>query len=413
MHAAPTRDEARTALVDRWDRDRQAAPDATRLILTHTNDEVRALNLAARERRRDAGDLGKDVHVQTERGGRTFAAGDRVMFLANERSLGVKNGTLGILESLTSARMAALLDDGRAVAFDFKDYAALDHGYAATVHKAQGVTVDRVHVLATPGLDSHAAYVALSRHRDRIDLHYGHDDFVDQRQLVRALSRDRGKDMASDCVQGTDKDAEPLATPRPAGRFAGLRLNTASLAAEPVVTPLDKAVERFARETVDIARMQEKGQPALPHQRHALDAATKELDTVRPEAARDLGSAIAAKPELLADAASGRTTAVIRAMTLEAELRIDTGRRADRFVADWQRQVRHFERLTSTGDHVAAHEVREGMNVTARSLERDPQVESLLRSRVRELGIGRPSGGSLSHDLQDWRSLSRGLGIGR
>ena len=76
------------------------------------------------------------------------------------------------------------------VAFDLKDYADVDHGYAATIHKAQGVTVDRAHVLATPGLDRHAAYVALSRHRDAVDLHYGRDDFADQGKLVaRAVAR--------------------------------------------------------------------------------------------------------------------------------------------------------------------------------------------------------------------------------
>jgi ATP-dependent exoDNAse (exonuclease V) alpha subunit len=67
-----------------------------------------------------------------------------------------------------------------------KDYADVDHGYAATIHKSQGVTVDRVHLLATPGLDRHAAYVALSRHRDSVDLHYGRDDFADPAgQLIR------------------------------------------------------------------------------------------------------------------------------------------------------------------------------------------------------------------------------------
>jgi len=91
-----------------------------------------------------------------------------------------------------------MLDDGRSIAFDIKNYNQIDHGYAATIHKAQGVTVDRVHVLATPGLDRHAAYVALSRHRDRVDLHYGREDFADQGKLVRTLGRERGKDMASD-----------------------------------------------------------------------------------------------------------------------------------------------------------------------------------------------------------------------
>src|SRR3546814_131381 len=133
---------------------------------------------------------------------------DLIMFLKNERGLGVKNGTLGKVERVTPEHMAVRLDDGRSVAFDLKDYAHVDHGYAATIHKSQGVTVDRAHVLATPGMDRHSAYVGLSRHRDGVQLHYGRDDFADQRQLVRTLSRERSKDMASDYPMYRDRDAE-------------------------------------------------------------------------------------------------------------------------------------------------------------------------------------------------------------
>ena len=73
VHVAQTREQARDDLIDRWDRDRQAAPDRSRIILTHTNDEVRALNEAARERMRTAGDLGEDVRLTVERGARSFA----------------------------------------------------------------------------------------------------------------------------------------------------------------------------------------------------------------------------------------------------------------------------------------------------------------------------------------------------
>jgi hypothetical protein len=60
------------------------------------------------------------------------------------------------------------------------------------------VTVDHAHILATPGMDRHSAYVGLTRHRDGVQLHYGRDDFADQSKLVRTLSRERTKDMASD-----------------------------------------------------------------------------------------------------------------------------------------------------------------------------------------------------------------------
>ncbi|MFE3839655.1 AAA family ATPase, partial [Pseudogemmobacter sonorensis] len=162
VHEAQSREQARDDLIDRWDRDRQVAPDSSRIILSHTNAEVRELNEAARDRMREAGDLGEDVRVTVERGERNFAAGDRVMFLQNERGLGVKNGTLGTIEQVSAQSMTVQTDDGRSIAFDLKDYDRIDHGYAATIHKAQGMTVDRTHVLATPGMDAHGSYVALS-----------------------------------------------------------------------------------------------------------------------------------------------------------------------------------------------------------------------------------------------------------
>src|SRR5213080_2175377 len=198
VHEAQTREQARGDLIERWNRDRQSAPERSRIILTHTNDGVRALNEAARERMRAAGDLGEDVRLTVERGDRGFASGDRVMFLQNERGLGVKNGTLGTVEQVSAQSMTVRTDDGRSVQFELKDYNKFDHGYAATIHKAQGMTVDRAHVLATPGMDAHGSYVALSRHRDGVELHYGRDDFANRDRLTRTLSRDRAKDMASD-----------------------------------------------------------------------------------------------------------------------------------------------------------------------------------------------------------------------
>uniref|UniRef100_UPI0035CC7BB8 Ti-type conjugative transfer relaxase TraA n=1 Tax=uncultured Sphingomonas sp. TaxID=158754 RepID=UPI0035CC7BB8 len=417
VHAAETREQARGELIDRWDADRKAASGSTRIILTHTNDEVGALNSAARARLRAAGELGDDVTLRAERGDRQFAPGDRIMFLRNERSLGVKNGTLGEVEFATPSRMEVRLDGGRSVAFDVKDYADIEHGYAATVHKAQGMTVDRVHVLATPGLDRHAAYVAMSRHRDSVDLHYGRDEFADQGKLVRALSRERGKDMASDYRQSPGSEhAAPSSPPR--NRFAGLRLNAAP-APEPQRTPLDKAVERYARAAADVLRMRRAGLEELAHQKSGFVDAGKGLNAVRPDAARDLRAAFSAEPGLVDQAANGRTAAAIRAMTLEAEIRIDAAQqadrlaqRADRFVSDWQKGTRQLQALKHSGDYDAADRVRNSMDDMAKSLRRDPQLESLLRNRSKELGIGTLPGSSLSHELQHHPALSRGRGLG-
>ena len=46
----------------------------------------------------------------------------------------------------------------------------LAHGYATTVHKAQGATYDRAFVLATDSLTREAGYVAMSRARQGTEL---------------------------------------------------------------------------------------------------------------------------------------------------------------------------------------------------------------------------------------------------
>lgn len=390
VHATETREAARSHLIERWDRDRSATPQQSRIILTHTNDEVQALNRAARDRLRSGGELGEDVALQTERGERVFAPGDRIMFLRNERGLGVKNGSLGTVESVSPVRMAVMLDDGRSMAFDIKDYAALDHGYAATVHKAQGMTVDRVHVLATPGLDRHAAYVALSRHRDSVELHYGREDFADRDALVGALSRDRARDMATDYAQA----------PEPAA-VANYRT-------------LDASVQRHGKIIQDIRFARSVGKKATPEQRAELIGSRAALDAARLHSARELEAAFAADTRLIADTANGKTQTAIRAMQLEAEMRVDPNLRADVFVQRWQaleRQRRSLLRYqeTSRADKVADHMV--GL---AKGLERDPQVDSILRNRKAQLGLPAMSDRGVSQSLiaMVGRGRSRGIEIG-
>ncbi len=469
VHAAETRDDARRDLVERWDRERQASPDATRIILIHTNDEVRDLNDAARGRMRAAGELGNDVRLTVERGSRDFASGDRVMFLRNERSLGVKNGTLATIEQVDKGHMAVRTDDGRSVSFDTKHYRDLDHGYAATIHKAQGMTVDRTHVLATPGMDRHGAYVALSRHRDGVDLHYGRDDFRDQARLVSALSRDRAKDMAIDYAKadpardfaerrgitfrerlaevvrkivpekvrgmfdGLDlggarrneriPQPEPIKANRARGMFADFRLNA------PAVEPAQAkqaerenirriAVQRHARAVSALWNMQDKGLAVLPHQHAELDKAREAMNAVAQGAAKDLEEAFRRDGSLAGEADKGDTRRAIRAMQLEAEIRGDPEKRADRFVEDWRKLDRRRCAAYARGDY-DAYRARGGeMGRMAKSLERDPQLESVLRGRDRrDLGLDFEMSPhrKLSHDLASsiGHDLGRGLGMSR
>ena len=452
VHAAATREEARGELIERWDRDRQAAPDRSRIILTHTNAEVRALNEVARERMRTAGDLGEDVRVTVERGERNFASGDRVMFLQNERGLGVKNGTLGTIEQASAQSMSVRIDDGRSVDFDLKDYNRIDHGYAATIHKAQGMTVDRTHVLATPGMDAHGSYVALSRHRDGIDLHYGRDDFAGQDRLVRTLSRERAKDMASDYEQRDpaqgyaerrgitfgERVAEivrKVVPERVRNMFDGLRPSAEAVpgtdgarrpereaperkAAEDPEAALrkarTKALVRHARAVDAIFDMQERGGKASPEQVKELQEARKVFEEVRPYGSHDAEAAYKKNPELALEAASGNPARAIRALQLETEIRTDPNRRADRFVERWQKLNHTSQRQYQAGDMSGYKAMRSAMGDMAKSLERDPQLESILANRKIELGIQIESGRRLGLELafNHGIDLGRGRGLG-
>src|SRR5829696_7759062 len=204
VHAHATKDEAKAALVAGWAAARRAELEQSQVMLAYTRADVRNLNELARTKVRAAGALGADRTVMTERGTSAFASGDRIMFLRNERSLDVKNGTLGTLERIEGSSLTVRLDgaDRQAVSFDLKDYAHMDHGYAATIHKAQGVTVDRAHVLASSFMDRHAAYVGLTRHRERVDLHWAREDLRDRAGLDRVLSRERAKDTILDYQAG-------------------------------------------------------------------------------------------------------------------------------------------------------------------------------------------------------------------
>ena len=211
---------ARASLIGGWDQERRTAPAAAQIILAYTRADVAELNGLARDRLRQAGELGSDQVVQTERGDWAMASGDRLMFLRNERGLGagpgerggvaVKNGTLGTVLAVDAGgeRLTVRLDGpgrpggaggaGLEVTFSVRDYAHLDHGYAATIHKAQGVTVGRAHVLASAHMDRHAAYVALTRHRDGVALHWSSEELGDRAGLGRSLGRERAKDTSLD-----------------------------------------------------------------------------------------------------------------------------------------------------------------------------------------------------------------------
>jgi len=642
---AETGEDARGQIVRDYLEDREQRPDGTRVAMAHRRADVRAINEAIRAelqdrgelaRVREAGDVAQDVDhaqegpgraltFQTNDGKRDFATGDRIVFLENNRDLGVKNGMLATVGHVEPGRIVATLDRGDRVSVPMGDYQAIDHGYATTIHKNQGATVDRAYVLASGTMDRHLTYVAMTRHRDGAQLYAAQDEFTDRQagrlvehgaapyehqpgksdsyfvtlendkgqrqtiwgvdleramkgaerapeigdriglehrgsepvrlpdgqmverhawkvrdagelaysQLESRLSRsgvkettldytsdfaerrgiaeqmgvrseieiptertaglrverkstavdprsgdaldrrtsqkvgaDLAQDLAGDRQQRRSRfeglklsrgasaerpavpDRDELAQDRPhaaekqrRGMFDGLRLNAGrgasqepgerpereeSLRPAPAQdrlaerlrpqSPLEQAVDRYARAYESAHRQRREGLPVLDAQRQDLREAGLELDQARPGARELMRSALQYDPDMRRSLTelSGRERVgqVIGRLDHERAMQADPNVRADRFVERWQELQGQRQQLRGWQHDKARGKVEGQMQGMAQSLERDPQVDSILRNRRQEIGIGqhiRQSEG-ISHELQ--QSLTRGRSIG-
>ncbi|ACS59848.1 Ti-type conjugative transfer relaxase TraA (plasmid) [Rhizobium leguminosarum bv. trifolii WSM1325] len=209
------RDDVLKAIIADYVADRSANPNDTRIAMAHRRDDVRAINAGIRSRLQERGELsrstgtsddrGEELTYQTSNGKRSFARGDRIVFLENDRDLGVKNGMLGEVIAVQPDAIQVRLDgkaqtqDGqRQVIIPVNSYQAFDHGYATTIHKTQGATVDRSFVLASTTMDRHLTYVAMTRHREGVQLYAGLDAFKTLRSLTETLSRSGVKETTLD-----------------------------------------------------------------------------------------------------------------------------------------------------------------------------------------------------------------------
>ncbi|WP_312366948.1 Ti-type conjugative transfer relaxase TraA [Ensifer sp.] len=207
------RDEARTALVRDYVADLEEHSSGSRLALAHRRVDVRAINADIRASLQERGwlarsegeqgTLGREIVYQTNDGKRSFATGDRIVLLQNDRDLGVKNGMLGTVEAVEPDALQIRLDGGgpdktRAVSIPVTSYQSFDHGYATTIHKSQGATVDRAFVMASTTMDRHLTYVAMTRHRDHVQLYAGRDELKDVNVLSASMSRSGTKETTLD-----------------------------------------------------------------------------------------------------------------------------------------------------------------------------------------------------------------------
>ncbi len=136
----------------------------------------------------------------------SLSLGDRLLFLKNDTRLGVNNGRFAhvvVLDLNAAGKVKNLvceLDGTQTrVLIDPMLYGDFMHGYAATVHKTQGMTVKHAFVyIWGKSWDRHLTYVAISRHKASCQLYADRTTYPGFNQLAISFGRDGLKDSVLD-----------------------------------------------------------------------------------------------------------------------------------------------------------------------------------------------------------------------
>jgi conjugative relaxase-like TrwC/TraI family protein len=179
VHVAPTRVCRQLAADYVTHRTEHHDPYAV-IALASTRRDVTRLNQTIRDRLRATGELGPDeVHIPGDHHDHGYTAGDLVIVTRNDHRAGLLNGTRATIATADRHHLTLRTETGEKVTVP-TIWAGehLDHGYAMTVHKAQGLTTQVALLYGTAALCQQAGYVAMSRGRDAnhlyttpVDLH--------------------------------------------------------------------------------------------------------------------------------------------------------------------------------------------------------------------------------------------------
>jgi Ti-type conjugative transfer relaxase TraA len=277
IHWSHRQHEAFASLVKQWGADAAADPGKSRFVFAYTNADVLELNAALRDVRKQQGALGEDQRLATADGTAPFAEGDRIQFTGTsarreERRAGIINGGVGTIRAIEGNRVTVALDGKpgapeRLVSFvaghdhTKGEFDRFRHGYAGTIYKGQGRTLDQTYLYHSEHWRSATSYVALTRHRENVTLFVATETAQHLGQLARQMAR------VDDCRAASQFHAQENPEPPPAD-FAARRARVEEAAARRRQTSASSASDgpahgedeelREAREAVADARRRDQ-----------------------------------------------------------------------------------------------------------------------------------------------------------
>lgn len=194
-----TTEAAAQNLIHEWQADITKTNLQDSVVLAFTRASVSNLNEQARLALKERQILGQEeITVQGFEKPLKIAIGERLLFRQNDKTLGVRNGDLGTVQSFKSNQFQIKLDSGELLNIP-RSYTKMDYGYALTVHKSQGMTVKHSKVLIDSKYwDRHLSFVAMTRHKDSLKIYADSINHPTINVLKQTLSRSNTRDNVID-----------------------------------------------------------------------------------------------------------------------------------------------------------------------------------------------------------------------
>ncbi|PCI52463.1 MAG: hypothetical protein COB36_14980, partial [Alphaproteobacteria bacterium] len=183
---------SKKALIEKWKTDFDLDTNASRFVFAYRNKDVDVFNMAMRDHLQARGVIARKNHAFNTRHGRfDFSKGDQLIMTDTDKRAGLINGQGGKIVDIEGAFITLEINNELRT-LDSNGFTGFRHGYAGTIYKGQGRTVDHAYIYHTRHWGQANGYVALSRHKADAHLFVA-GEYCDSNKLAKSLKRDDRK----------------------------------------------------------------------------------------------------------------------------------------------------------------------------------------------------------------------------